>query len=213
MGKVEVLTGILDTGIVAIVRMKSSDSLMHVAEAIAEGGVRYIEFTMNTPGALDTLREVTTRFGEDVVFGAGTVLDAASARAAILAGAKFIVAPNVNPEVIAMASRYSAVSMPGALTATEVMQAWEQGADVVKIFPCFGPSYIKSLLAPLNQVKLSPVGGVNVDNVADYMRAGAACAGVGSRLVDKKMVAEGDWAGLTELAKRFIEAVQEGRSS
>lgn len=212
--KVELLRDILDRGVVAIVRLNSSESLVRTAEAIAEGGVRHIEFTMTTPRALETLAEVTPRFGDDIVFGAGTVLDAESARAAILAGARFIVAPNLNPDVVALCNRYSVVSMPGGLTPTEVMQAWELGADVVKIFPAgaFGPSYIKALLAPLPQVKLAPVGGVNLENTAEYMRMGAACVGVGSSLVNSALIAGKDWAGLTERATRLIEAVKEGRS-
>ena len=213
MDKVELLQGIVDSGVVAIVRLSSSESLVRVAEAIAEGGVRYIEFTMTMPGALDTLGEVSSRFDDDVIFGAGTVLDAETARAAILAGARFIVAPNLNPEVITLCNRYSAVSMPGALTPTEIMQAWDCGADVVKVFPsgAFGPSYIKALLAPLPQVKLAPVGGVNLDNVTDYIRVGAACVGVGSSLVNSALIANGDWAALTERARGFIEGVKAGR--
>ncbi|MCD6519311.1 MAG: bifunctional 4-hydroxy-2-oxoglutarate aldolase/2-dehydro-3-deoxy-phosphogluconate aldolase [Anaerolineae bacterium] len=214
MDKLALLQGMLDTGVVAIVRLSSSESLIRVAEAIAAGGVRYIEFTMTTPGALKTLEEVSTRFGEDVVFGAGTVLDAESARAAILAGAKFIVAPTLDPEVIEICSRYSVVSMPGALTPTEVLKAWDLGADVVKVFPASavgGPSYIKALLAPLPQLKLAPVGGVNLDNVSEYIRMGAVCVGVGSALVNNKLVASGDWAALTERAKGFIEGVKAGR--
>lgn len=214
MDKIEMLRGMVDTGVVAIVRLNSSESLTRVAEAIAEGGVRYIEFTMTTPGALEVLGKVTERFGDDVIFGAGTVLDAETARAAILAGARFVVAPNLNPEVITLCNRYSAPVMPGALSPTEIMQAWDLGADVVKVFPCsaFGPDYIKAVLAPLPQVKLAPVGGVDLGNVAEYIRAGSACVGVGSSLVNSKLIADGDWAGLTERARGFIEGVQAGRA-
>jgi 2-dehydro-3-deoxyphosphogluconate aldolase/(4S)-4-hydroxy-2-oxoglutarate aldolase len=212
--KIDMLKGMVDTCVVAIVRLNSSESLTRVAEAIAEGGVRYIEFTMTTPGALEVLGKVTERFGDDVIFGAGTVLDAETARAAILAGARFVVAPNLNPKVITLCNRYSVPAMPGALTPTEIMQAWDLGADVVKVFPCsaFGPDYIKAVLAPLPHVKLAPVGGVELDNVSAYMRAGAACVGVGSSLVNAKLIAGGDWAGLTERARGFIEGVQAGRS-
>ena len=214
MDKIDMLKGMVDTGVVAIVRLNSSESLTRVAEAIAEGGVRYIEFTMTTPGALEVLGKVTERFGDDVIFGAGTVLDAETARAAILAGARFVVAPNLNPKVITLCNRYSVPAMPGALTPTEIMQAWDLGAEVVKVFPCsaFGPDYIKAVLAPLPHVKLAPVGGVELDNVSAYMRAGAACVGVGSSLVNAKLIAGGDWAGLTERARGFIEGVQAGRS-
>ncbi|NLD74733.1 MAG: bifunctional 4-hydroxy-2-oxoglutarate aldolase/2-dehydro-3-deoxy-phosphogluconate aldolase [Chloroflexi bacterium] len=214
MSKGNVLDGMLETGVVAIVRLDSSENLVRVAEAIAEGGVRHIEFTMTTPGALRTLEEVSGRLGGDVVFGAGTVLDSESARAAILAGARFIVAPNLNPDVIRLCNRYGVVSMPGALTPTEILQAWEAGADVVKVFPCnmFGPGYLSAVLAPLPQVRLAPVGGVDADNVSAYIRAGAACVGVGSSLVSSRLVAGGDWAALTERARAFVRGVQEGRA-
>lgn len=213
MDKHELLRGVLESGVVAIVRLNSADGLAQVAEAIAEGGVRYIEFTMTTPGALATLEQVSGKFGDDVIFGAGTVLDAESARAAILAGARFIVAPNLNPEVVRICNRYSVVSMPGALTPTEIMEAWDLGSDVVKIFPAaqFGPGYIKALLDPLPQVRLAPVGGVDLDNVTSYIQAGAACVGVGSSLVNSKLIAGKDWAALTERARAFIRGVSAGR--
>jgi 2-dehydro-3-deoxyphosphogluconate aldolase/(4S)-4-hydroxy-2-oxoglutarate aldolase len=213
MGKLELLQGIIDTGVVAIVRLNSSENLMRVAEAIAAGGVRHIEFTMTTPGALSIIEEASARFGDDIIMGAGTVLDAESARAAILAGARFIVAPNFSPAVIEICNRYSVVSMPGALTPTEILQAWECGADVVKVFPAdtFGPAYIKAVLAPLPQVRLAPVGGVGPDNIADYMRAGAVCAGIGSSLVNSRLIADQDWAALTARAKALIEGVKAGR--
>lgn len=210
-----VLDGLLETGVVAIVRMDSSESLVRVAEAIAAGGVRHIEFTMTTPGALRTLEEVTARYGDDVVFGAGTVLDPETARAAILAGARFIVAPNLNPAVIGLCNRYGVVSMPGALTPTEILQAWEAGAGVVKVFPASalgGPEYISAVRAPLPQVRLAPVGGVDLENVSAYIRAGAACVGVGSSLVSNRLVAGGDWAALTERARGFVEGVRAGRA-
>jgi len=210
-----VLDGLLETGVVAIVRLDSSESLVRVAEAIAAGGVRHIEFTMTTPGALRTLEEVTARYGDDVVFGAGTVLDPETARAAILAGARFIVAPNLNPAVIGLCNRYGVVSMPGALTPTEILQAWEAGAGVVKVFPASalgGPEYISAVRAPLPQVRLAPVGGVDLENVSAYIRAGAACVGVGSSLVSNRLVAGGDWAALTERARGFVEGVRAGRA-
>jgi len=210
----QVLKGMLDTGVVAIVRLGSSERLIRVAEAIAAGGVSHIEFTMTTPGALATLTKVSGTFGDDVAFGAGTVLDAETARAAILAGARFLVAPNLNPEIITLCRRYSVPVMPGALTPTEVVRAWEAGADVVKVFPAsmFGPPYLKALLAPLPQVRLAPVGGVNLENAREYVRAGAACLGVGSSLVNNQIVEAGDWSTLTRRARGFIDAVREGRA-
>lgn len=215
MDRTELLNGILESGVVAIVRLSGSESLLRVAEAIASGGVRHIEFTMTTPGALQTLESVSARLGGAVVMGAGTVLDAETARAAILAGARFIVAPNLNPDVITVCHRYGAVCMPGALTPTEILQAWEWGADVVKVFPAdsFGPAYIRAVRAPLPQVRLAPVGGVSVDNTADYIRAGASCVGVGSSLVNDRLIAQADWTSLRARARAFVEAVAEGRSA
>jgi 2-dehydro-3-deoxyphosphogluconate aldolase/(4S)-4-hydroxy-2-oxoglutarate aldolase len=211
----KLLSEIIGSGVVAIVRLSSSQGLLRVAEAIAAGGVRHIEFTMTTPGALRTLQAATEALGSDIVFGAGTVLDAETARAAILAGARFVVAPNLNPDVITLCHRYDVVCMPGALTPTEVLKAWESGADIVKVFPAdsFGPAYIRAVYAPLPQVRLAPVGGVTVSNTADYIRAGAACVGVGSSLVNDRLVAEADWAALTTRARAFCQAVQAGRNA
>ncbi|MFH1086151.1 MAG: bifunctional 4-hydroxy-2-oxoglutarate aldolase/2-dehydro-3-deoxy-phosphogluconate aldolase [Chloroflexota bacterium] len=214
MDKVKLVHGIVESGVVAIVRLSSAQNLMQVAEAIAQGGVKYIEFTMTTPGALRVLEEASAAFKGEVVFGAGTVLDPETARAAILAGAQFVVAPNLNPKVIELCNRYSVASMPGCLTPTEIVQAWECGADVVKIFPAnqFGPEYISAVLAPLPHIKLAPVGGVDLGNVTDYIRAGAACVGVGSSLVNSKLIATGDWPALTARARGFIEGVRKGRA-
>lgn len=208
------LTSMLETGVVAIVRLDSAEHLLRVADAIAAGGVRHIEFTMTTPGALDTLAKVTARYGNDVVFGAGTVLDAETARAAILAGAKFIVAPTLDTDMITLCNRYGTISMPGALTPTEVLTAWQAGADVIKVFPAgaLGPSYLKAILAPLPQVRLAPVGGVRLDNTADFVRSGACCVGVGSALVSSSLIADENWDELTRRAEGFIKAVQEGRA-
>lgn len=217
----DMLQRLLDTGVVAIVRLSGrdagaapTDSLQRVADAIAAGGVRFIEFTMTTPRALETLQAVTERYGDDVVFGAGTVLDAETARHALLAGARFVVAPTLDEPTIALCKRYGALAMPGALTPTEILRAWELGADVVKVFPCdlFGPAYIKAVKAPLPQVRLAPVGGVGPDNVADYIRAGADCVGVGSSLVSGALVQAGDWAALTARARALIAGVQAGRA-
>ena len=214
MEKLQLLERVFDTGIIAIVRLASADVLSAVTDAIAEGGVRCIEFTMTTPGALDTLAEATARYGKDVSFGAGTVLDPETARAAILAGAQFIVAPNLNPDVITLCNRYSIAAMPGALTPTEIVQAWELGADVVKVFPAdsMGPRYIKGVLAPLPHIKLAPVGGITQENAIDYIRAGAACLGVGSSLVNNASIAEHNWTDLTIRARAFIDAVFSARA-
>lgn len=209
------LTNLLDSGIVAIVRLSTWQKLLPVAEALAQGGVRYVEFTMTTPRALDLLAQAGESLGGEIVLGAGTVLDPETARAAILAGARFIVTPVLNPDVIALARRYGVLAIPGALTPTEILNAWQAGADLVKVFPVdsLGPGYIKALKGPLPQVALVPTGGVGLENAGDYIRAGAAALGVGSSLVNDRVVAEEDWPALTAGARRLVAAVAEARGT
>ena len=207
---------IRETGVIAIMRAKSSEQLLRAADAIREGGVRAIEVTMTTPGALSVIEQATSRYqnaGQDVLFGAGTVLDAESARACILAGAQFIVSPSFNPALVEICRRYSVPVMPGAYTPTEIVTAWECGADMVKVFPASigGPALIKALKAPLPQIELVPVGGVNLDTAADFIRAGAAAVGVGSALINQKLLDAEDFSTLTERARRFVEEVARGR--
>jgi 2-dehydro-3-deoxyphosphogluconate aldolase/(4S)-4-hydroxy-2-oxoglutarate aldolase len=204
---------IRDTGVIAIMRARSSDQLLRAADAIREGGVCAIEVTMTTPGALAVIEEAVSRYGRDVTFGAGTVLDSESARAAILAGAQFVVAPNLNLAMIELCRRYSVPVFPGAFTPTEIVAAWQAGADMVKLFPANlgGPALIKALKAPLPQIELVPVGGVELDNVADFIRAGSAAVGVGSALIDQKLLDAGDFVTLRERGRRLIAEVQRGR--
>jgi 2-dehydro-3-deoxyphosphogluconate aldolase/(4S)-4-hydroxy-2-oxoglutarate aldolase len=207
---------IRETGVIAIMRTRSSEQLLRAADAIREGGVRAIEVTMTTPGALSIIEQATSRYrdaGQDVLFGAGTVLDAESARACILAGAQFIVSPSFNPALVELCRRYSVPVMPGAYTPTEIVTAWECGADMVKVFPASvgGPALIKALKAPLPQIELVPVGGVNLDTAADFIRAGAAAVGVGSALINQKLLDAEDFPTLTERARRFVEEVARGR--
>ena len=213
MHKTEKLTLIRDTGVIAIMRAQSSDQLIAAADAIKAGGVRVIEVTMTTPGALDVIAEATHRYGEDVLFGAGSVLDAETARAAILAGAGFVVAPTLNLAVIALCNRYSIPVMPGCFTPTEMLTAWEAGADMVKLFPAEigGPALLKAIRAPLPQLEIVPVGGVTLDTAADFIRSGAAALGVGSSLVNQKLLDTGDMTELTRRAAGFIEEVKKGR--
>ena len=173
------------SGIIAIVRFDRSEELVRVARAVSEGGVNVIEFTMTIPSALRTIEEAAQELGDQVLIGAGTVLDPETARAAILAGAEFIVAPTLNRQVIELCHRYDKVVIPGAYTPTEILSAWEWGADFVKVFPAEigGPAYFKAVRAPLPQVKLIPVGGVSLDNTAEFIRAGAAAIAVGGNLV------------------------------
>ncbi len=204
---------IRDTGVIAIMRAQSSDQLIAAADAIRQGGVRAIEVTMTTPGALQVIEQATGRYGDDVLFGAGTVLDAETARAAILAGAGFIVAPTLNLGVIELCRRYNIPVMPGCYTPTELLTAWEAGADFVKLFPADvgGPGLVKALLAPLPQLQIVPVGGVDLNTTADFIRAGAVAVGVGSSLINQKLLDSGDMAELTRRAAGFIAEVKKGR--
>ena len=207
------LATILETGVVAIVRLDSGEQLIRVADAVRAGGVRAIEFTMTTPGALAALEMANLELGEDVVFGAGTVLDAETARAAVHAGARFIVAPTLRRETLETCRRYSVLAIPGAFTPTEILTAWEWGADLVKVFPAtaLGPQYFRDILAPLPQIRLVPTGGVSLENVRDFVRAGAVAVGVSSHLVDRQTVADEAWARLTDRARALVAAVAEAR--
>jgi 2-dehydro-3-deoxyphosphogluconate aldolase/(4S)-4-hydroxy-2-oxoglutarate aldolase len=213
MNKEANLKRILDAGVIAIVRLDSAGQLGQVARAIKAGGVDVIEFTMTTPGALDIIAASTQEFGDQVLLGAGTVLDAETARAAILAGARFIVSPTLNPATVELCHRYSVIAVPGTFTPTEILTAWEWGADLVKVFPASagGPGYIKAALAPLPQVRLVPTGGVSLQNAADYIQAGAAAVAVGGSLVNKKLVAAGDFNTLTETARGLVAKVRQAR--
>lgn len=207
----ETLTSLLEEKIVAIVRLDSGEQLVHAAEALIAGGISVIEFTFSTPGALDMVKEASAHFGDEVLLGAGTVLDPETARAAILAGAQFIVTPSVNLATIALCKRYGKPIVAGAMTPTEIMTVWEAGADLVKVFPASaigGPDYIKAVLAPLPQLRLVPTGGVSADNAAQFLKAGAVAVAVGGNLVDKKAVARGDWAAITAEAQRLVAAVR-----
>ena len=211
--KREQLDFILDSGVVAIVRANSSAELIDVADAIKRGGVNVIEITMTTPNALEVIRDVSRKFAGEVLAGAGSVLDAETARAAILAGAEFIVAPTLSLETIALCNRYGKVVVPGTLTPTEILTAWEAGADLVKVFPASlgGPAYIKAVKAPLPQVQLVPVGGVSADNAGDFITAGAAAVAVGGSLVNSKLIAAGKFDEMTETARKLIDAVRAAR--
>jgi 2-dehydro-3-deoxyphosphogluconate aldolase/(4S)-4-hydroxy-2-oxoglutarate aldolase len=215
MDKREMMEWIQETGVIAIMRAKSSDQLLAAADAIKAGGVQAIEVTMTTPGALDVIRQATERYGADVLFGVGSVLDPESARAAILAGAQFVVSPTLNLKTIELCHRYAIPVVPGAYTPTEILTAWEAGADMVKVFPASvgGPAYFKAVKAPLPQVKLVPVGGVDLDTTADFIRAGADAVGVGSALVSQKLLDAGDFAALTERARRLRQEVAKGRAT
>ena len=213
MNKVERLNIILESGVIAIMRAKSSDQLIAAADAIKTGGVRVIEVTMTTPGALAVIAEARRRYGAEMLFGAGTVLDAETARSAILAGADFVVAPTLKFEMIALCHRYGIPVVPGCYTPTEMLTAWEAGADLLKLFPASvgGPELIKAILAPLPQLSIVPVGGVDLSTAADFIRSGAAALGVGNSLINQKLLDSGDMGELTRRAAAFIEEVKKGR--
>lgn len=214
MNKQDRLALLCETGVVAIMRAKSSDQLLAAADAIKAGGVNAIEVTMTTPGALDVIRQAVARYGGGVLFGAGTVLDPESARAAILAGAQFVVAPTLSLKTIRLCHRYGVPVIPGAFTPTEILTAWEAGADLVKVFPASigGPEYLKAVRAPLPQVRLMPVGGVDLDTTAAFIRAGADLVAVGNALVDQKLLDAKDFDTITDRARRFREEVLKGRT-
>jgi 2-dehydro-3-deoxyphosphogluconate aldolase/(4S)-4-hydroxy-2-oxoglutarate aldolase len=195
-------------------RADSSDQLLAAADAILAGGVDAIEVTMTTPGAVEVIRQATSKYGSEVLFGVGSVLDSETARAAILAGAAFVVSPTTSLGTITLCKRYGVPVVPGAYTPTEILRGWEAGADMVKVFPASvgGPAYIKAVKAPLPQVRLVPVGGVDLETTADFIRAGAEVVGVGSALISQKLLDAGDFSGITERAARFKEEVAKGRS-
>src|SRR5262249_28412929 len=192
MSKEDQLRRVLDCGIVAVVRSPDSRQLVEVARSLADGGVSVVEITMSVPNALDVVRQVRDALGDRVLLGAGTVLDPETARAALLAGAEYLIAPTVNLDVIRLCQRYNKLVMPGAFSPTAILRAWEAGGDVVRVFPAgvVGPAFFKALRGPLPQIRLMPTGGVDLTTAADFLRAGACCLGVGSQLVEPRAVAE-----------------------
>jgi 2-dehydro-3-deoxyphosphogluconate aldolase/(4S)-4-hydroxy-2-oxoglutarate aldolase len=207
---------IRDLGLVPVVRAQSAEEAIQAIDAIRAGGIDVLEVTMTVPDAVPLIAQVAKRFGTDAVIGAGTVLDAETARAVILAGAQFVVTPTLRAETIACCKRYGVPVFPGALTPTEVLTAWEAGADMVKVFPCSavgGASYIKALKAPLPQVDLVPTGGVNLETAADFIKAGSSALGVGADLVDLKALREGNAKLVTERARKLVGIVQAARKA
>ncbi len=211
----EILAFISEVGIVPIVRTSSAEGAIQAVEAIYAGGVRAAEITMTVPGAIHALEKLAGRFGGKLILGAGTVLDPETARACMLAGAEFFVTPSLRLSTIEMAKRYSKVICPGALTPTEVLTAWEAGADVVKIFPCGnvgGPKYIKALKGPFPQIEMIPTGGVNLETTGDFLKAGACAVAVGGELVDAKSVKEGRFDIIEDRARQYLAAIAKARA-
>jgi 2-dehydro-3-deoxyphosphogluconate aldolase/(4S)-4-hydroxy-2-oxoglutarate aldolase len=215
MEKREVFNRMVSEGLIPVIRVSSAQEAVDVADAIKEGGVSLIEITMSVPDAIDTIKELTHKYKDKIIMGAGTILDPETARAALLAGAQFIVTPTLNLDVIQLAHRYSAVVVPGAMTPTEILTAWNAGADMVKVFPAAqlgGPEYIKAIRGPLPQILLVPTGGVNLQNAGAFIKAGAAALGVGGELVDKKAIKEKRFDVITENTRTYLKAIKEARS-
>jgi 2-dehydro-3-deoxyphosphogluconate aldolase/(4S)-4-hydroxy-2-oxoglutarate aldolase len=209
MTRLEIVKKIIDSGAVAVIRMEDSQKLMKVAHALLEGGISSLEITMTTPNALKVIEEAARVLPADVLIGVGSVLDAETARLAINAGAKYVVSPIFKPEIIHTAHRYGLPAMPGCFTPTEILVAHEQGADIVKVFPAdvVGMPFFKAIKAPMPHLNLMPTGGVSLTNAGEWIKAGACAVGVGSALLDKKAIADGNWAKLTENAKILRENI------
>ena len=209
MSRDEVLKIILASKVIAVIRMPDTEKLARVVEAVWRGGVRAIEITMTTPSALEIITDQVRSKPPGTLIGAGTVLDALTAEKVIRAGAEFVVSPITNFAMIEACRLNETFVAPGALSPTEIMAAWERGADVVKVFPAtsVGPKYFQDLKGPLPQVRLMPTGGVSIENAREFIRSGACCVAIGTALLDKKAVAAGDWDALTEKARALVESL------
>ncbi|MCT4598036.1 MAG: bifunctional 4-hydroxy-2-oxoglutarate aldolase/2-dehydro-3-deoxy-phosphogluconate aldolase [Vallitalea sp.] len=214
MKKIETLQRIIDSGVVAVIRAESKEQGIKIIEAVKDGGVKALEITMTVPGAVDIIKELVELYkDEDLIIGAGTVLDPETARACILAGAEYIVSPCFNLETVKLCNRYGVPMMPGVMTPREAVEALEAGVDILKVFPgnAFGPSIIKAFKGPIPQGNYMPTGGVSLDNVKDWIEAGAIAVGTGSVLT--KGAKTGDYALVTETAKKFVEEVKKARAN
>ncbi|MCG3191456.1 MAG: KHG/KDPG aldolase [Thermoanaerobaculia bacterium] len=211
--RAETVSAIQASGVVAVIRMKESAALRSVIDALALGGVFALEVTMTVPGAVGLIRELAPSLPPEIILGAGTVLDAETARAVVEAGARYVVSPVFKEDVLRQTQRLGAAAMPGCFTPTEILTAWEAGADIVKVFPAtaLGPSYFRDLRGPLPHLKLMPTGGVSLSNAGEWIRAGAAAIGVGTALVDTAAIAAGRFSEITARARQFVDAVQEAR--
>jgi 2-dehydro-3-deoxyphosphogluconate aldolase/(4S)-4-hydroxy-2-oxoglutarate aldolase len=213
MSRHTALQQVLDAGIVAVVRSPDPTHLVEVIRALVDGGVTVAEITLTVPNALEVLRQTRKALGDNVLLGAGTVLDTETARNAILAGAEFIVSPSLNVDVIQLCHRYDKMVMPGAFTPTEILTAWDAGAEIVKVFPAeiVGPAFFKAMRGPLPQIRLMPTGGVDTNTAAEFLKAGACCLGIGSQMVEPKAIAERNFERLRELARQYVDIVKKAR--
>jgi 2-dehydro-3-deoxyphosphogluconate aldolase/(4S)-4-hydroxy-2-oxoglutarate aldolase len=215
MNKAEVLGRIREVGLVPVLRAKSQEDAVALALAVEKGGVPVLEVTMTVPGAIEAIRHMVAHFGSRVLIGAGTVLDAETARLCMMAGAQFIVSPSLKIETIEMCRRYSVAIFPGALTPTEIVTAWEAGADAVKVFPCSavgGAKYLKAVKAPLPQIELIPTGGVSLSSAEEFLSAGAFALGVGGDLIDHEAIAKGKLDEVSENARKYTDIVRRFRN-
>ena len=215
MSQKSILSRIIEIGVVPVVRTTSAEAAIKSIEAIHRGGILVAEITMTVPGAIRALEKIADQFGDKIILGAGTVLDPETARACMLAGAQFFVTPNLNLATIEMAKRYSKAIFPGALTPTEVLAAWQAGADAVKVFPCGamgGAKYIRALRGPFPQIEMIPTGGVNLETTGDFLKAGACAVAVGGELIDPKSIQEGKYEVFEERAKQYLAAVRKARA-
>ncbi len=215
MKSAQIVAQIESTGVVAIIRASGSGELVDVVNALRDGGITCIEVTMTTPNALEVIKAAREKLGDTAAIGVGTVLDAETARAAILAGAQFVVAPITDLPTIELCRRYGVPVMPGALTPTEIVRAWQAGADFVKVFPTgsLGSQYLSDLRGPLPQIKIIPTGGITLENAADFIHAGASAVGIGSALVRKDWLQKRDFAAIRNAAGQWLQAVKQARES
>jgi 2-dehydro-3-deoxyphosphogluconate aldolase/(4S)-4-hydroxy-2-oxoglutarate aldolase len=214
MEKREVFNRMISEALIPVIRVSSAKEAIDVADALKEGGVSFLEITMTVQGAIDVIKELAQKYKDEIVMGAGTILDSETGRAALLAGAQFIVSPTLNLDLIQLAHRYSAVVIPGAMTPTEILTAWNAGADMVKVFPAAqlgGPEYLKAIRGPLPQILLVPTGGVNLQNAGAFIKAGATALGVGGELVDKKAIKDKKFNIITENARAYLKVIKEAR--
>ncbi|MBE6011298.1 MAG: bifunctional 4-hydroxy-2-oxoglutarate aldolase/2-dehydro-3-deoxy-phosphogluconate aldolase [Lachnospiraceae bacterium] len=213
MNDLKILTGLKEEGICAIVRGIPKEKSCKTAEALIKGGISSIEIAYNTQDASEIIKELSREFAGDLTIGAGTVLDTETAREAMLAGAQFALSPTLNTGVIKICQKYNILCVPGVATPTEMLAAWESGARIVKVFPAkiYGPEYIKQVKGPLDHISIMVVGGIGLDNIQDFIKSGADCAGIGSDLVNNKLIEADKFSEITERAKRFTALFKEAR--
>jgi 2-dehydro-3-deoxyphosphogluconate aldolase / (4S)-4-hydroxy-2-oxoglutarate aldolase len=214
MNKTEVVKRMFDSGVVAVIRLKDTNRLLKVIEAVRRGGVKCIEITMTVPGAIEIIRQLSKAVPADVLIGAGTVVDEETAGKVIDAGATFVVGPVLNLGIVSLCVKRGIAVMPGCYTPTEILAGWKAGADIIKVFPAtsLGPKYFKDLRGPFPDIRLMPTGGVTIDNVGEWIKAGACAVGIGSDLLDKKAIEEERYEVLTERAARMVENVNAAKA-